>query len=224
MSDRKISLCIPAYERTDLLLESFAKVLHDPRISEIIIVDDASCQATFDFISKRTSHMFKVKLYSNSENLDCYKNKRQAISYATNDWCILLDSDNVIDTAYLDKIYENKLWNDYTIYTPSFAKPHFDFRHFSGLLVTNKNVCSWIDEPMFETMLNAANFFVNKNEYLRIFDPTVDPVTSDSIYFCSNWLWEGNRIQVVEGLEYFHRVHSGSHYQNNVRRTPQGFH
>jgi hypothetical protein len=38
------------------------------------------------------------------------------------------------------------------------------------------------------------------------------------------WLESGKSIYVVPGLEYEHRVHDGSHYQNNVRRTPRGFH
>ena len=68
------------------------------------------------------------------------------------------------------------------------------------------------------------NYFVNRDEYLRVWDGSIDPVTSDSLYQNYNWLNGGNSIYVVPNLTYEHRVHSGSHYQNNVRRTPQGFH
>jgi hypothetical protein len=78
-------------------------------------------------------------------------------------------------------------------------------------------------------MLNAANYFVNRHEYLKLFNPDIDPVTSDSIYMTSRWLEFGNSIYVVPDLSYQHRVNNheeeeGSHYGRNIRRTPQGLH
>ena len=37
----------------------------------------------------------KIKLYQNTNNLGCYHNKLKSISYCSNDWAILLDSDNI---------------------------------------------------------------------------------------------------------------------------------
>ena len=168
----------------------------------------------------------KVKLYRNIKNQDCYRNKQIAISFTDNetDGCILLDSDNKIDTDYLDKIYSIPDWDINTIYTPSFAYPTFDFRDYEGLVITKENVSDYIDKPMFETMLNAANYFVNPFMYLEVWDGSKDPVTSDSIFQCFNWLLDGKSIYVVPGLTYQHKIHEGSHYKNNVTRTPQGFH
>jgi glycosyltransferase involved in cell wall biosynthesis len=39
---RTISICIPTYNRVEMLFESFAKVIDNDNISEIVIVDDAS--------------------------------------------------------------------------------------------------------------------------------------------------------------------------------------
>jgi glycosyltransferase involved in cell wall biosynthesis len=221
---RSISICIPTYERVDMLFESFDAVKENENISEVVIVDDASKQETWEAVQKRAKGNPKIKLFRNEVNLDCYKNKREAISKSENDWCILLDSDNIINFDYLYRIFQLMDWSDKTIYTPSFASPHFDFRKFEGLLISRENVHQWMDEPMFETMLNAANFFVNKNGYLKTWDGSIDPVTSDSIYMCYKWLEAGNKIQVVEGLNYEHRVHNGSHYKTNVHRTAKGFH
>lgn len=224
IDERRVSIVIPSYERTDLLFASFAQVMDEIYVDEIVIVDDCSSEKVWEEIKERAKTMPKVKVFRNSINLDCYKNKRRAVELASNEWVILLDSDNVIDPTYLYHIFKNKFWDKNNIYTPDFAQPNFDFRHFSGLLITQGNVSSWIDEPLFEVCLNACNYFVNRDEYLKVFDSSIDPVTSDSIYFCYKWLESGNRIQVVEGLKYFHRVHGGSHYQNNVSRTPNGFH
>jgi glycosyltransferase involved in cell wall biosynthesis len=221
---QKISLAIPTFQRFDVLFESFKKVYHDERISEIVIVDDASDLDIFEKIRERASVMPKIKLIRNTNNRDCYQNKYTAMSYITNDFGILLDSDNVIDSSYLDIIFTYLPWSEKTIYTPSFAEPNFDFKAFEYLAITKHNVSQSMNDPIFETMLNAANYFVNKEQYLKTYDPDIDPVTSDSIYMAYRWLERGGTIFVCPGLKYFHRVWPESHYQKNVNRTPPGFH
>lgn len=221
---RTISLCIPSYNRVSMTLESFSNVYHDERISEIVVVDDASDWGVFMELKEVLDDFPKVKLYRNLSNQDCYRNKATSIGFSTNKWCILLDSDNIIDADYLDKIFAIERWDERTIYTPEFAAPNFNFADYAGLLITEENVAQYIDRPLFETCLNAANYFVNKTEYLEVWDGSVDPVTSDSIFQCYNWLRAGNKIQIVPGLTYQHRVHPGSHYQNEKHRTPSGFH
>lgn len=217
-----ISICIPTYDRTTLLFESIAHVIDDDRISEVVIVDDCSPIETYNAIIEHYKGNNKVKIYRNENNLDCYRNKREAVSKATNEWVILLDSDNVIDKNYIDSL---PLFLDkHVLFQPSFAKPHFDFRAYEGLEIGKENVSEYMCKAGFETMLNAMNYFVNRDEFLRVWDGSVDPVTSDSLFQNYNWLKSGNSIYVVPGMQYFHRVHNGSHYQNNVRRTPQGFH
>lgn len=221
---RQISICIPSWNRSEMTIESFYDVYEDERIGEIIIVDDASDMEIFEDLKSMCDALPKVKLYRNLTNQDCYRNKMTAVSYANYPFLILLDSDNKIDKNYLDRLFEIQEWDEKTIYTPEFASPNFNFNDYAGLLITKENVSEYIEKPMFETMLNAANYFVSRDEYLKVWDETVDPVTSDSIFQCYNWLASGNKIQVVPGLIYQHNVHPGSHYQNNKDRTPIGFH
>lgn len=206
-----------------MTIESFYDVYEDERVGEIVISDDASDLDIYEDLKSMCDALPKVRLFRNEANLDCYKNKRQSVSYANFDWVILLDSDNKIGKGYIDKLYQYN-WVVPAIYTPDFAAPNFDFRQYSGLVVTRTNVVEYIDKPMFETCLNACNYFVNKNEYLKVWDGSIDPVTSDSIYFISKWLSEGNLLRIIEGLQYEHKVHEGSHYRTQNHRTPIGFH
>lgn len=221
-----ISLCIPTHNRTGLLFDAFREVVTDDRVSEIIIVDDASDDEIFTTVAWYCKDIPKVKLFRNERNIDCYRNKREAISKASNEWVIIFDSDNVISKAYIDRI-ENLYvagLNQNTLYQPSFAEPNFNFTSYEGLLIDKKNIGQFMHNGTFQTMLNAMNYFVNRDEYLKVWDASVDPVTSDSIFQNFNWINSGRNIYVVPELKYHHRVHSGSHYQNNVRRTPRGFH
>lgn len=220
--ERKISIAIPTYERFEMLFESFEKVYNDDRVSEIVIVDDASNIDLYEKIREKSFKLSKINLYRNANNRDCYTNKYTAMSFCTNDFVVLLDSDNIIDMSYIDKIFEHE-WQEKRILAPTFAMPQFDYRKFSGLIIDRKNVHEYMDKPMFSTALNTCNYFVNTNQYLKSWDGEVNPVTADSIFMAYQWLNRGGEIHFVDGLEYFHRVHPGSHYQNNVSRTPTGF-
>lgn len=228
-----ITISIPSWNRDSMTVDAFRYVYNDERISEIVIVDDCSDERIFANLQFMVKGMQKVKLFRNENNLDCYRNKREAVSKATNEWVILLDSDNVIKKDYLDALFRGEDpneegftgWPSWTIMQPSFARPHFDFRKFQGMNTFSKETLSqFIDDTTFQTMLNAMNFFVNRDEYLKVWDGSIDPVTSDSLYFNYCWLKAGNSIYVVPGMEYEHLVHDGSHYRTNVHRTPRGFH
>lgn len=227
LDSRRISIVIPTYRRPEMTLSSFLKVYNDERVHSIVIVDDCSPDGSYEELQELTSLMPKVKIYRNDTNVDCYKNKRIAVGYSSTDFCIQLDSDNEIDESYIDKIFSLK-WDDNCIFTPSWAKPHFDFRAYEGVTISKHNVSQYVDKPMFEVCLNAANYFVNKNKYIETWSDEVDPVTSDSIFFVSKWLERRGEIFIVPGLHYEHRVgthtEERSHYQKNVSRTPNGFH
>lgn len=219
-----ISLCLTTYNRTDLLYESYRQLLTDDRVSEIVIVDDASTDEVYHTIAWQTKALPKVKLYRNDVNQDCYKNKKRAVELAMNEWVIIGDSDNIFTHQYVNALYAHDAWAKDRVYQPSYAKPHFNFTEYMGIEISKINVAKYMEDTTFQTMLNAMNYFVNKDEYLRVWDGSIDPVTSDSIFQNYNWLKEGNSIYVVPGLEYDHRVHNQSHYQLNVRRTERGLH
>lgn len=205
-----------------MTLESFSKVYNDDRVSEIVIVDDGSTPDIYQQLYQKTFSLDKVHLMRSAVNKDCYQNKMAALSFAKNDFAILLDSDNIISTEYLDLIFRYE-WASSIIMAPVFAAPNFDYRDFSGLTISKTNVSQHMDRPMFSTALNTANFFVHACNYIKVWDEKVDPVTADSIYMAYRWLDAGFKIHFVDGLQYFHRVHEGSHYKQNVSRTPTGF-
>lgn len=222
---RKISIAIPSYNRFEQTIASFDQVLDDERIAEVVIVDDASTDGSskklLDYIWQNGKELlYKVFLYINEVNQDCYKNKHTAMKESYREFVILLDSDNKIDTSYLDAIYAIPEWDAKTIYQPSFSRPHFDFRKWSGLTLTKENVAEYIRTYLM-TALNAMNFFINRDEYLKVWDGSVNPHTSDSIYFCYCWLAAGNKIHITPNLEYDHFIdpNGKGHYQTNWHKT-----
>lgn len=223
-----ISIAIPTYNRVQLLYDSFKDVIDDERVSEVVISDDNSIPSVLAQTTKWLTKHPKLKIFGNAENQNCYKNKWTALGRCTNEYAILLDSDNHIGVDYIDAIYA-QTWSKERILQPTFARPHFDFRKYNSLLAHKTNVAKYATDSTFTTALNAANYFVNVSEYKRVWDPHTDPVTSDSIYQAYNWLNNGNSIYFVPGLQYDHRVEGHgneepSHYQKFNKSTPKGFH
>jgi len=219
MDNRKISLCITTFQRFQCTLESFVQVANDDRLAEIIIVDDCSDQAIYKQLETAVSFCDKVKLYRNEINLDCFLNKHKAISLSTSDFVIILDSDNVIDKSYLDRIFEIENWDKNTSYMPSAAAPNFIYTHFAGMTFSKTNVANFLSERLFDTMLNCFNFFINRDEYLRVFSNEINPITADSIWFNYLWFAAGNKMYVVPNLFYQHVISEDSHYKMKNKET-----
>lgn len=224
MDTNRISIAFTTYNRTDLLYDAVLPFILDERVAEIVISDDHSDENIYNNIVWKYTGVDKVKIYRNGENLDCYRNKRQAVKRSQSDWVALLDSDNLFTKEFIDAIFSQFPWDLSWAYAPEFARPHFNFTALRGTAISKNNIKSVLPNGNCATMLNAMNYFVNRDEFLRLWDGSIDPVTSDSLYHNYNWIKGGNAIYVTPGMQYEHRVHDGSHYKNNVRRTPQGFH
>lgn len=221
MDNRKISICLTTYNRPLSTCLSFMKVLDDERVSEIVIVDDNSSIDNWNELCVKVGLLQspKIKLFRNESNLGCYKNKREAISKANNENVIIFDSDNELDTSYIDAIYRYGHWGEDVVYAPSFARTNFDYREYKNIPITRMNVHRLIDKPRVDALLNTMNYFVNRDSYLKVWSNADEPYAIDSITQNYDWLVAGNIILVVPGLEYEHKVHDGSLYMQVGNKT-----
>lgn len=222
MKDRKISLCITTYNRPELTLQSFKNALNDERISEIVIYDDGS---TLENRSKLCgSYLFekdnKVKLYFGEQNEGMSLAKKKAIELAENEWCLILDSDNeIISLSTIDAIYEDMVWEDYVIYCPSYAKPHFDYTMYEDHYIDSEDIKIYLQNNKFLKLLNTCNYFVNKKKYLEVYQYDKEIKGADTIWFAYNWLKTGNGFYVVPGMHYSHKVWEGSGWKENLQEN-----
>lgn len=218
----KLSLCLTNYNRDEMLFESYANVINDGRIDEIIIVDDCSHMGYFQNVQSRVEGNPKIKLFRNPNNIGMSLNKKRAVEFASNPWCILFDSDNIIKPDYLDAL-ERVNFHDQVIYMPDFAMPKFDFRAYKARLYDKQWAKRMIKEPMFNVCMNTCNYVVNRTKYIEAYRYNPEMIASDTVWFNYNWLKGGGEFYVVPGMSYFHRVHDGSGYMedlnNNMRKS-----
>lgn len=214
-----ISLCIPTWNRFDQVKRAVYHVMADPRISEIVLLDDASRDGSFEQLETWVALHPRIRLLQNAHNLDCYGNKAQVLRHAANEWAILFDSDNILTADYLDRLWELPQWYPDISYLPVFARPHFDYRKFANQTIDRGNVAQFMNDPVFRCALNTANFFVHRESYLDVWDPSVNPHTVDSMFMNYRLLEAGKSLYFVPGLEYDHEVHAQSHYKMNHKKT-----
>lgn len=227
----KLSLCITTYNRPELTIQAFEKVYTDPRIDEIVIVDDKSTTANFSKLydllidlsgSVSNECRNKWNLYMNDKNIGMSRNKTRAIEWAKNPWCILLDSDNVIDQTYLDALEKSPLTlQPDVIYCPVFAKPNFDYRIYANELFYAEHAKKEIQSDVFNMAMNTCNYVVNRDWYLKTYMHNEKHVASDTIWFNYNWLKDKGGFYFVPGMEYFHRVHKDSGFMQNAAYNMQ---
>jgi glycosyltransferase involved in cell wall biosynthesis len=215
----KLTIALTVFNRYDLLLESFSQVIDDPRIDEILIMDDHSKDEYWNKIKELPASSPKIKVVRQLENRGMSENKRDAIFNSNNEWVLIGDSDNVFGKDYLDAL--EKDWikhlipNRFWIYSPSFAQPVFDYRKFEGYVFDSTDLPK-LNDPSCNCLFNTCNFVVNRDEYIKTWQENKEMKASDTIWMNYLWLKAGNSFYVVPGMYYFHRIHSGSGFAEEM--------
>lgn len=213
----KLSLAITTYNRYEMTVESFAQVIDDPRLTEILLLDDASTDDSYLKLVEHFRANDKVKVMRQATNQGMAENKKCAIALASGDRVLILDSDNKIDKSYIDAIYiEGNLHDDTVINCAEFAYPNFDFRKYSGQFIDYKNAKRFMSHDMFRCFLNCCNYVVPQKTYLDVYQKDDTVKEADTIAFNYRWLKAGYSFYIVPGCGYFHRTHAESGFMKNI--------
>ena len=102
-----ISVVIPAYNRSKLMIETLDSVVNQTLpFDEIIVVDDVSTDDTLAVINAY-SHRERLILFSLEANSGAQAARNKGITAAKSDFVLLLDSDNTVSLHYVEKIKEH---------------------------------------------------------------------------------------------------------------------
>lgn len=224
----KISLAITTFNRFEMTVESFEQVIDDPRIDDIVILDDCSTDNSFAKLVEHFKGNEKVRVIRQAQNRNMSLNKRDAIALSKNKWVIIFDSDNILGPDYLDAFYnyvgesmDTVKEIERYIFCPDFAKPQFNYTAYkqggggsqhiyrSGIYGSNEARVE-IKNDDFNCLLNTCNYIVNRDYYLKTYQLNPDHVASDTIWHNYNHLKSGGRFWIVPNMQYQHRVHPGS--------------
>jgi len=216
----KISLAIPTFNRFELTIKSFEKVIDDDRISEILISDDASTDGSYESLKRYFARNEKVWVRRANINKGMAFNKYICVEESSEEWVCLFDSDNVIDKDYIDAFFENvqKPRTD-TIYQPIAALPNFVFTNAPNNIVSRETLHQFKGYRNFMPLMNNCNYIVNREFYLLAFEHNPEIKGVDTAWHFYNHLLMGGRMEIVKGMSYQHLVHGGSEFLKHVHEN-----
>lgn len=213
----KLTLAITTFNRFELTVKSFANVIDDNRIDDIIILDDCSTDGSYEILMEFFDGNDKIRVIKNERNIGISLNKNKAISLAKNNKVIIFDSDNTLTTEYIDALFTNgKLTDELVINIPEFAEPNFNFTKYSGEYIDYNKAKLYMSDPMFRCAINCCNYVVDRNMYLQVYKNDDTVKETDTLAFSYLWLKYGYSFYVVKGMRYNHLVHENSGWLSNA--------
>ena len=223
------SLCITTWNRWSFLQKNIPFYLENELISEIIISDENGND--IKLIEKQFPNNSKLKLFKNDKILGPFLNKLKCCKYASNEWIVLIDSDNFVDIDYFNIAHQyiiksSKNLNNESIIAPSMANPNFDYRFLSNVILSKNNIKNYYNNAMFNCFVNTGNYIINKNliDNLKDIDKEMDIIETSAcdVKFMNTLFLEQFskfNIHVVENLKYDHFVHDESIYLKTYMKT-----
>jgi len=208
MDKRKISLVLTNYNRYDSIIRLISNVT---LFDEVVINDDCSEISLFNKLKDFCVGKPNIKLYRNDTNVGAFHNKYIAMTKATNDWCVLFDSDNLLQNSYVETLLGIPTWDEDTIYQPSSFGP-FNFIKYEGTTFS-KSSDLLLD---LGALFNGGNYFVNKNKYISVvggWESIIKYVEVHSLLYL--WLLDNGKFNVTPGLNYVHVTSHDSFYMSH---------
>lgn len=100
----KVSIIIPSYNRASLIAQTINSARNQTfEDIEIIVIDNASTDDTFEIALEISKLDSRLRLYRNEENIGPVRNWIKGIGYANSDIAKLLFSDDLLSPTYLEK-------------------------------------------------------------------------------------------------------------------------
>jgi|688.fasta_scaffold159421_4 hypothetical protein len=224
------SLCIPTLDRFDeFLINYLPNYLQNELIDEVIITDENGNDV--QKINQTFGNIKKLKLFINETKLGPFLNKLNACKKATNEWIVLIDSDNFADKQYFkianDYIINNIKNQKNVILAPCKALPNFNYSHLSGFIYKkgdfaknrqNETLMKQNYNSPSNVCMNTGNYIINKflihNLNLQKETENIKKSSACDVIYFNTLLFEqlDLNMHIVKDLEYHHVVHNGSVY------------
>lgn len=107
MNNPLVSIVIPTYNRKLMLVRLVESILSgDYKNIEIVIIDDASADGTYEFLNKKYYTNKKIKIIRNKKNLFAAGSKNVGQKNATGELIMFIDDDNIVDKKMISELVE----------------------------------------------------------------------------------------------------------------------
>ncbi len=156
MKDSLVSICIPVYNRQELVKKALDSCINQTyKNIEIVVVDDASKDATPEVIKAYAAKDARIKYYRNKNNLGMVPNWLRTFELATGDYVQHLGSDDRLSENFVEE--KMKIFKQY----PNVAFVSCGIKTHIENPVGKFKVLNTIRYPMgrYETQYVFKNFY-----------------------------------------------------------------
>lgn len=100
----KVSILIPVFNREKMLIASLSSAINQTyKNMEIVVVDNASTDGTWNTVESLAKKDSRVKVFRNAENVGPVRNWLECLRHASGEYVKFLWSDDWIDEDFLEK-------------------------------------------------------------------------------------------------------------------------
>lgn len=117
-----LSICIPTYNRKDIVRKLILELLNSKREDfEIIVLDNASTDGTYTEVSKISD--LRLKVYFNEKGISAIENGHKALMLGKGKYVMLFNDREIANYKYLDEIIDFLKKDEYSfVYINSYKK------------------------------------------------------------------------------------------------------
>ena len=237
MQNNLVSILIPTYNREKIIGETILSALAQTYENlEVIIVDNASTDGTWDIIQKFLKEDSRIKAYRNKTNLGPVRNWERCIDKARGKYGKILWSDDLIAADFLEKTVPYLSSNDIGfVFTgteifidgTNQKSPHY-FIGESGVYDSEKYINGVLFSEEYPRSPGCALFRLKDLKQSLLVnipnkvgsDFAMHAIGNDLLIFLLTAQYYSNFVFVNEKLSFF-RAHAGSiSIQSNDGRLP----
>ncbi len=216
----KISVAITAYNSSRHIVRAI-KSIDSPYVNDIVVVDDGSqdCHILERNLNVKSTLNDDITLCKNNVNVGPLKNKWKAVGLCHNEWVILLDADDQLDSNYINILTFIKELDKDVLYCPVYGhRSSIDYRQFADFEIDRKNVNKYLYIKSFLKMMNTGIFFVYRKNYIRVLKDFIDEdiPTLDVMFFKLRWLENNYKMRMIKDLGYIHSIGANTNWKRNV--------
>lgn len=104
MTQPLVSICIPSYNRADLIEETINSALSQTyRNIEVIVNDNCSTDRSWELLTEIANREPRLKIFRNESNLGAVRNWKRVMSHASGEYALILWSDDLIKDTFVEK-------------------------------------------------------------------------------------------------------------------------
>ncbi len=104
MNQPLVSICIPSYNRADLIEETIKSALNQTyRNIEVVVNDNCSTDGTWKLLQELATADSRIRIFQNDSNLGAVRNWQKVMSHASGEYSLILWSDDLIKDTFIER-------------------------------------------------------------------------------------------------------------------------